>query len=445
VAYIRFSDVQSIHWQEIVRLRQSGKITVAWDADTGPLFDDETFLDTMLRNSGVAADAVATTAALRGILQADRTNRQIRLVQAENSLYRFETGAVAGGETPSDVDDGRWYEIGSAVNDWGIVGEMASVAPGTAAAAGTTFKVARIDHSHAVATGVVGEVVSLTPATTNAAGSILKVALVDHAHAVATGVVGELIAVAPDTAAAAGTTDKFARIDHAHSLATGLVGELIAVAPDTVAAAGTTSKVARVDHAHALATGVVGEMIAIAPDTAAAAGTTNKVARIDHVHGVATGLVGEVAAVGSAAAAGTTSKLARIDHVHALALTKEMVAVADAGTAFVPIVKGYICTPGGGATGAIFNANCPMKLKLVDVAVRCLAVSGGGTIQLYDGDPGAGGAPITNAIACATDEAITRAGSIASNDTIAVNGSLWYSKNAAADGGVVMMTFMHTT
>jgi len=62
--------------------------------------------------SGEHADGVATLAELQAIPQAQRVDRQIRLVVDQNQLYRFEVGATDGGIVPDDVDDGRWYQIG---------------------------------------------------------------------------------------------------------------------------------------------------------------------------------------------------------------------------------------------------------------------------------------------------------------------------------------------
>lgn len=61
---------------------------------------------------GSIGDGVQNTDELRLIPQAAREDRQLRLVEDENALYRFEVGAVIGGETPVDVDDGRWFKVG---------------------------------------------------------------------------------------------------------------------------------------------------------------------------------------------------------------------------------------------------------------------------------------------------------------------------------------------
>jgi len=61
------------------------------------------------------ADGVQDLSELTAILQADRKDRQIRLVEDENALYRFDVGASIGGIVPGDVDDGRWFRIGDQI------------------------------------------------------------------------------------------------------------------------------------------------------------------------------------------------------------------------------------------------------------------------------------------------------------------------------------------
>jgi hypothetical protein len=179
-------DVQLKHlvddrWQEIVRLQQMGHITLAWDPRANALFGDEEYLAEFNKTSGTAADPVATTAALIAVEQEDRADRQIRLVQDTNSLYRFELGAVAGGLTPSDVDDGRWFEVGGLVQDWGLVGELVAVGA-DAAVVGAIDKIARIDHVHGVDYGLVGELATQGYGVAAAPGVTAKPARVDHVH-----------------------------------------------------------------------------------------------------------------------------------------------------------------------------------------------------------------------------------------------------------------------
>jgi hypothetical protein len=64
--------------------------------------------------SGFYADPVADVTALKAVLQSARVDKQIRLVEGVGFIYRFDLGATVGGETPDDVDDGRWYQISSA-------------------------------------------------------------------------------------------------------------------------------------------------------------------------------------------------------------------------------------------------------------------------------------------------------------------------------------------
>lgn len=63
-------------------------------------------------STGQHADGVQDLSELATITQAEREDRQIRLVEDENALYRFDVGATTGGIVPNDVDDGRWFPIG---------------------------------------------------------------------------------------------------------------------------------------------------------------------------------------------------------------------------------------------------------------------------------------------------------------------------------------------
>lgn len=63
-------------------------------------------------SSGQHADGVQDLTELAGITQAEREDRQVRLVEDENALYRFDVGAAIGGIVPNDVDDGRWFRVG---------------------------------------------------------------------------------------------------------------------------------------------------------------------------------------------------------------------------------------------------------------------------------------------------------------------------------------------
>lgn len=58
------------------------------------------------------ADGVQDITGLKAVIQADRVDRQVRLVEDDNAIYRFDVGATSGGIIPDDVDDGRWFRIG---------------------------------------------------------------------------------------------------------------------------------------------------------------------------------------------------------------------------------------------------------------------------------------------------------------------------------------------
>lgn len=97
-----------------------------------------------------------------------------------------------------------------------------------------------------------------------------------------------------------------------------------------------------------------------------------------------------------------------------------------------------ITTTGSNASPhVIYNANFPAKAELVDVVVQATATVSGGTVQLDNGTTG-----ITNAIACATADAVTRAGTIAqATKSLAAGATLRVVKNATADSGIIYATF----
>lgn len=88
----------------------------------------------------------------------------------------------------------------------------------------------------------------------------------------------------------------------------------------------------------------------------------------------------------------------------------------------------------------IYDANAPCGFEIFDVIVQARATSGSGTVKLTDGTN-----DITDAIACDTDKAIARAGTI-DNDysTIALNGTLELVTNGAADRCLVTILVRKT-
>lgn len=87
------------------------------------------------------------------------------------------------------------------------------------------------------------------------------------------------------------------------------------------------------------------------------------------------------------------------------------------------------------ATGgkAVFTANCPFALQILDVIVEARATSALGTVTVSTG-----GNAITDAIICAADNAVTRAGSIIRTySTLAAGASLTLTTANANDRGLV--------
>lgn len=109
------------------------------------------------------------------------------------------------------------------------------------------------------------------------------------------------------------------------------------------------------------------------------------------------------------------------------------VATSGGGLIGVPFVLNVATT--GATPITVYNANAPFKFRIMDVVVRCDGANAGGTARLNTGAAGAG-TNITDAIICAVDQVVTRAGTI--NDAVAVipaAGSLSVVLNAAGDSG----------
>ncbi len=73
---------------------------------------------------------------------------------------------------------------------------------------------------------------------------------------------------------------------------------------------------------------------------------------------------------------------------------------------FFPIIIEYEVTIGAASGLEIFNADAPFDFEILDVIIQARGTVTGGTMQLKGADV------ITDAIVCATDNAIDRAGTI---------------------------------
>jgi hypothetical protein len=81
----------------------------------------------------------------------------------------------------------------------------------------------------------------------------------------------------------------------------------------------------------------------------------------------------------------------------------------------------------------------PVGAKIIDVIVHPTATSGGGTVTL---SVGGGGADISDAIACAAEDTIGRAGSIDQTYKTVTSDGLTLTTNADADKGDVYIYYM---
>lgn len=114
----------------------------------------------------------------------------------------------------------------------------------------------------------------------------------------------------------------------------------------------------------------------------------------------------------------------------------EHVAVDTVGSSKVSIPVIITFAVGADATGAglkIFDANCPVGLRIRDVIVECTGANASGTLKLTDGTT-----DITNAMICAVDKVIVRAGTIDdAKSSLAEGASIVVIANGASDRGTV--------
>ena len=218
--------------------------------------------------------------------------------------------------------------------DYGTAGAIATVTR-AAASAGTTAKVARIDHKHDVATAAPSSTAVQAGNASVSEGTSTSLARADHVHRVAT---AAPVNVTKATAAE-GTSNSLARADHKHDVTTAAATEIT----DSTNAEGVATSLARSDHQHAhgtrgggtlhaeATTSVAGFMSAAdktkldgllagatpadVTKAAAVVGVSLALAKADHKHDVATAAA--IAITDSTSAEGSSSSLARADHQHA--------------------------------------------------------------------------------------------------------------------------------
>lgn len=115
-------------------------------------------------------------------------------------------------------------------------------------------------------------------------------------------------------------------------------------------------------------------------------------------------------------------------------LEKEIGQATIAGVDIsTPIYITYAVTADATGGLSIFTANCPYPLIIDDVIVQCTTANAAGTLKLTDGTN-----DITDAMICAVDKVVVRAGTIDdAYSTLALNGTIKVVSNGAADRGKV--------
>lgn len=114
---------------------------------------------------------------------------------------------------------------------------------------------------------------------------------------------------------------------------------------------------------------------------------------------------------------------------------KEIVSILEAG----PILFTVDC-PAGVQDYALFDANAPFQFRIIKAWVVCTAANAAGTVQLRTATGGVGNAITVTAFACAVNTAVVQNTDLdPARYLIALNGSVWVRKNAAADSGRVFV------
>jgi len=111
------------------------------------------------------------------------------------------------------------------------------------------------------------------------------------------------------------------------------------------------------------------------------------------------------------------------------------IAMVEAKVA-VPFVIDFPVTADATSGLPIFDEDAPFKFEVLEVIVRSKTASALGTIQVTDGalTPN----PITDAIVCAVNKVVSRAGTIDSAfSVVPKNGSLLVFSNGSTDRGLV--------
>jgi len=90
----------------------------------------------------------------------------------------------------------------------------------------------------------------------------------------------------------------------------------------------------------------------------------------------------------------------------------------------------------GGNVGV--DADIPVGSEIFDVTVLCTRSNGGGTMTVKDVDDN----DITDAITCATDGAVTRAGTIDDDYHVIQEEGVTVYANASGDGGIVYIHYI---
>jgi hypothetical protein len=218
----------------------------------------------------------------------------------------------------------------------------------------------------------------------------------------------------------------------------GLVGVMVGETPDAVNAPGTEPTAARIDHVHAMPCDVPTN---IAPDDVAAEGAAATFARSNHVHGFACAAPPVTAAgmgVAAAPAEGAAVTHARSDHEHAVGLPSAI----GVGQLFY-IYHTFVAIGAPAGDDVIFNADCPMALRILDCHIQVSTAGAGATTLTFRDAAGGGGAALSSALSTAAT-GVARNAITTALGQVALGGSLIMRRTDQSSVGEAVLLCMRT-
>lgn len=323
---------------------------------------DDAFGRAQLQADHLALDSLA--AILRQGLAADRPVATDPNV--ERSLYySTDTGVL-------EYSDGtQWI----ALNTKAQSADASTIVAGSVSTPeGSSTRLARADHKHAISTAT-----AVSVNGSNAEGSSTSLARADHTHAIDDTLRGQSsdasTVVAGSVSTPQGTATRLARADHKHSISTASASSISGSNSE-----GSSTSLARADHNHALDGTLLGQSgdayTVVAGTVSSPQGSASRIARSDHKHSISTAAASTISGTNSE---GSATSLARSDHNHALGTG----VVDTTQLAATSVTKAKLNTDIVSASGGItFTTLAGLSLSVdsstVEINTNTLRVKDGG-------------------------------------------------------------------